>query len=69
MMTIIAVTMMRLLNGTMVIRPGRHKKPQQKNYFYPLPGIHQDIGIGVCQKTRKKRHKNCGGKYRPFCND
>ena len=29
-------------------------------------GIHQDIGIGVCQKMKKKRQKNCGHKHGHF---
>ena len=24
-----------------------------------MPGTHQDIGIGACQKMKKKRQKNC----------
>ena len=43
------------LIGTMVIKnekPRRHKK--RKN-FCLLPGTHQDIGIGSCQKMIKKR--------------
>ena len=29
-------------------------------------GIHQDIGIGVCQTMKKKRQKNYGHKHRLF---
>ena len=41
------------LTGTMVIKNGRLKKPQQKKSSYPLLGIHEDIGIGA--RRRKKR--------------
>ena len=57
----IMFTVMRaLLNGMIVIKNGRRRKQILRKSFYLLLGIHQDIGIGACQKTRKKRQKNCG---------
>ena len=29
-------------------------------------GVHQGTGIGVCQKTKKKKQKNCGHKRGPL---
>ena len=50
-------------NGHKKGRPRRHKF--RKN-FCPLLGVHQDGGIGVFQKTRKKRQKNCGSNKELF---
>ena len=47
--------MMNLSSGTMVKRPGRLKKPQEKKGPYPLLGIHQGTGIGVSPRMRKKK--------------
>ena len=33
-----------------------------KKSSYPLPGTHQGIRIGVCQKMKNKRQKSCGQK-------
>ena len=49
----------RLLSGTMVIRPERFKKRKSKKSSYPFLGTHQDIEIGVCQKAKKKEENNC----------
>ena len=43
-----------------------YKKRKDQKASYPLLGIHQDIGIGACQKKRKKKTETCGDKYRPF---
>ena len=45
----------RLLSGTMVIRPERFKKRKSKKSSYPF----LDIEIGVCQKAKKKEENNC----------
>ena len=44
----------------------KDQKASIKEGSYPLLGIHQDIGIGACQKKRKKKTETCGDKYRPF---
>ena len=50
-------------NGHKNGRPWRHKF--RKN-FCLLLGVHQDGLIGVFQKTRKKRQKNCGSNKELF---
>ena len=50
---------MNLLSGTKVIKNARSRKRKLRKNFFLLLGIHQDDGIGVCQKTKKKRQKNC----------
>ena len=72
MMLIVIIEIMMImkinfLSGTMGIKNKRLKKPQQKKNCCLLPGIHQDIGIGVCHKMKNKKQKNCGHKYRLFC--
>ena len=64
MMTMVIAMIIGLLSGMMVIKNGRSRKPKLRENFCPVPGTHQDGGISVCQKMRKKRQKNCGG--RPF---
>ena len=60
-------TIIGLLSGTRVIKNEKLKKQILRKSSYLLLGIHQDIGIGVCQKMKKKKQKNCGSKHRPFC--
>ena len=67
MMKMIIMTMINVLNVSMVIRNERLKKPQQKKGSYLLLSIHQDGGIGVFLKMKSRRQKNYGGKYRLFC--
>ena len=50
---------MRLLGGRKAIKNARPKKQNQKKNIYLLFGIHQDGGIGVFLKTRKKNQKVC----------
>ena len=57
----ITMTIISVLNSTMVSKFAKLKKPQFKKNFYPLLCIHQDGGTGVFLKTRKKRQKNYGG--------
>ena len=57
-MTIIGMMMINLLGGMKVIKNERLKKHKIKKNFYQLPGIHQDTGIGVCQKTRRGGRSN-----------
>ena len=45
----------------------RAKKTQIKKELSPLFGIHQDIGISVCQKMKKGIQKHCGHKHSLFC--
>ena len=42
--------MMSLLSGMKVIKNKKLKKQRLRKNSPPLPGIHQDIGIGACQK-------------------
>ena len=69
MITMTITKMINLLNGTTVIKSEGLRKHKLKKSQYLLLGIHQDIGIGVCQKMKKKkkRWKNYGHKHRPFC--
>ena len=55
----VARMMMKInvLSGTMVIKNGRLRRHKLRKNFCPLLGIHQDGGIGACQK---KIHKSCG---------
>ena len=55
------------LNGTMAVKNERPRKHKLKKISFQLLGIHQDIGIGACQETRKKTQKIFGHKYEPFC--
>ena len=48
---------MRLLSGTMVIKNVRPKRQKMKKSYGLLLGIHQDGGIGACQKIRKTDRK------------
>ena len=59
--------MMRFLSGIKTMKNGKPKNQKQRKSSYTLLGIHQDIEIGVCQKTKNKRQKDYGHKYRPFC--
>ena len=63
-MMMIIMTMMRLLNSTRVTKNAWPRKQKQKKKFYPLPGTHQDGGIGVFLKMKKGIQKNCGDRYR-----
>ena len=63
----IIAMMMNLLSGMMVIKNERLRKQRLRKNFCLLPGIYQDIEIGVCQKMKKKKQKNYGHKHRPFC--
>ena len=53
MMTIIGVTMMRLLSGTMVIKNTRPRKQRLRRSFYLSHGILIVWWIGESQKTRR----------------
>ena len=57
------------LCGIMAIKNARLKKQKYKKGSYLLVGIDQGGGIDVCQKTRKKKQKNCGHKHVPFVFD
>ena len=63
MMVVIGMMMMMVkinfLSGMMGIKDERLKKLQLKKGSYPLLGIHQGGGIGACQRTKRKRQKNC----------
>ena len=66
---IIGIMMMMKINflsGTMVIRNERFRKQRLRKNSCLLLGIHQDIGIGVCQKMKKKKQKNYGHKHETF---
>ena len=54
---IIGVMMMRLLNGTMVTKNGRHRKHKLKKSQCLLLGIHKDGGIGVSLTMKKEAEK------------
>ena len=58
--------MLRFLSGIKTMKNGKPKNQKQRKSSYTLLGIHQDIEIGVCQKTKNKRQKDYGHKYRPF---
>ena len=57
MITMTITKMINLLNGTTVIKSEGLRKHKLKKSQYLLLGIHQDIGIGVCQKMKKKKKK------------
>ena len=59
MITMMIAIIMNLLSGTKVIKNARSRKHKLRKKIFLLLGIHQDDGIGVCQKTKKKRQKNC----------
>ena len=61
MMVIIEIMMMMKINFL-----SGAQKTSIKEELLPLLGTRQDIGIGRCLKTKKKRRKNCGHKRRPF---
>ena len=48
---------------------GKAQKASIKEELLLIFGIHRGIWIGVCQKTRKKKQKNCGHKHGPFASD
>ena len=54
-MTLTITMMMILLSATKAIKNVRLKKPQLKKNSLPLPGTHQDGGIGVFLRMKKKR--------------
>ena len=66
MITMTIAMMMSLSSGTKVIKNARPRKHKLKRNSYPLPGIPQDGGIGVFQKTKKQKQKNCGNKQDLF---
>ena len=43
------------------------QKANIKKELMPITWYHQGVGIGVCQKMKKKRQKNYGHKHRLFC--
>ena len=53
-------------NGTMVAKNRRARRHKLRKNSCPLLGSHQDDEIGVIQKTRKKRQKNCGNNRELF---
>ena len=55
MMTMIIAMMMSSLGGMMVIKNAEPRKQKSRKKFGPLFCIHQDGGIGVCQKMKKKK--------------
>ena len=59
-------TIIGLLSGMMVIKNEKLKKQILKKSSYLLLGIHQDIGISVCQKMKKKKQKKYGHKHGIF---
>ena len=61
MIVIMFTTMiMRLLSGRKVIKNEGPRKRKWRKSSYLLLGIHQGGRIGVCQKTKNKKQKNCG---------
>ena len=60
MIMIIIAMMMSLLSGTKAIKNERLRKQRLKKNSSQILDTHQDDGIGVYQRTRKKRQKNCG---------
>ena len=63
MMVVIGMMMMMKINflsGTMAIKNAWPRKHKLKKNSYPLLGTHQDIGIGACQKMRKRDRKIVG---------
>ena len=65
----IVMMMMKIifLNGTMVIKNERLKKPQEKKNSCLLLGIHHGGGIGVSPRMKKGIQKHCGYKHGLFC--
>ena len=63
MITITIATMIGLLNGIKVIKNERHRKQRLRKNSCLLLGIHQDIGIGVCQEMKKNKNKNYGHEH------
>ena len=57
MMVVIGMMMMKIqfLSGTMAIKNGRLRRQKLKKSLCLLLGIHQGIGIGVCQETKNKK--------------
>ena len=53
-MTRIIVMIMGLLRGTMALNNARNREKRFTESYYLQDGIHQNGGIGVCQKMRKK---------------
>ena len=49
--------MMGLLSGAKAIKNVRHRKQKLEKNLCLLAGTHQDGGIGVFPKTKKKRQK------------
>ena len=66
MMPLVMMMKISFLSGTMLIKNGRLRGHKLRKNFCPLPGIHQDGGIGVCLMTRKKGQKNSGSNRQLF---
>ena len=63
MMVIIGIMVMMKINflsGMMVIKNEKLKKQRLGKNSCLLLGIHQDTGIGVCQKMKKRDRKIVG---------
>ena len=62
---------MNFLSGAMTIKNERHRKQRLRKNSGLLFGIHQDIGIGVYQKMKKRDRKimevNIGFFFFFFC--
>ena len=69
---IIMVMKIKFLGGMMGIKKERPRKQRLRKSSYLLLDIHQDIGIGVCQKMKnktnktKKKQKNYDHKHETF---
>ena len=68
MMVIIGIMIMKInfLSGKKVIKNERLRRQGLKKNSFLLLGIHENIGVGVCQKMNKKRQKSFGRKHRLF---
>ena len=60
-------TIIGLLSGMLVIKNEKLKKQRLRKSSYLLLDIHQGGGIGICQKMKNKKQKNCGHKHGVFC--
>ena len=61
MMTIMMLDIIGIMKIIFLSGNEKLKKLQYKKSPYPLLGIYQDIGIGVCQKMKTKRDKKLWG--------
>ena len=59
--------MMDILSGMKVVKDAGLRKHKLKKSSCLLFGIHQDIGIGVCQKMKKGIQKHFRHKHGIFC--